>query len=538
MKDAKFFIGLIKKNCFVSKNKIDKATNPLMLEENWEHIVGFCDMVNKDVDGPQMAVRLLVHKIQSPQEKESLFALTVLEACVKNCGTRFQQEVGKFRFINEIIKVISPKYLGNQMSLKVKNKCIILLYVWSQSLSHEPKIKEAYTMLKRQGVVKEDPDIFSTGIIRPQPSPPTPPPPPPVPKKNNSVFEDEEKSKLLSRLLKSKNLDDLQAANRLIKNMVRQDAERVEKVTRRTQQLETVSDNVKLLSEMLQNYQPGDSTESDREIMKELSENIEKQRPALFKLASDSDEKENSGIGWSNSIELSSKNMTSSSTASTTSSSLLPSQQQSLSSSSSSSSLSSSTTTTPTTNAIKQTPFATSPPSSSQNATASTTSAATATTTTTITENGDSKNRSDVISLEDVIFPLESFRPNKKPFIEVYNQNNVRITFHFSDLQPKPNVHVIAVTTTSTSPSVVKDFCFLATVSKPMRAKMQTGGSGGREFKAYNPILPPDVVTQLLFVGGPLQEPIKLKYKVSYTLDDDDIILDVGEVNLRSLMTI
>lgn len=33
----------------------------------------------------------------------------VLEACMKNCGRRFHNEVGKFRFLNELIKVVSPK---------------------------------------------------------------------------------------------------------------------------------------------------------------------------------------------------------------------------------------------------------------------------------------------------------------------------------------------------------------------------------------------------------------------------------------------
>ena len=35
--------------------------------------------------------------------------LQVLEACMKNCGGRFHNEVGKFRFLNELIKVVSPK---------------------------------------------------------------------------------------------------------------------------------------------------------------------------------------------------------------------------------------------------------------------------------------------------------------------------------------------------------------------------------------------------------------------------------------------
>lgn len=56
---------------------VDKCTNVLSTSEDWEAIVGFCDSINKDPDGPQTALKLLVHKIQSPQEKESLLALTV-----------------------------------------------------------------------------------------------------------------------------------------------------------------------------------------------------------------------------------------------------------------------------------------------------------------------------------------------------------------------------------------------------------------------------------------------------------------------------
>ena len=45
--------------------------------EDWEYIMGFCDQVNKELEGPQIAVRLLAHKIQSPQEKEAIYALVV-----------------------------------------------------------------------------------------------------------------------------------------------------------------------------------------------------------------------------------------------------------------------------------------------------------------------------------------------------------------------------------------------------------------------------------------------------------------------------
>jgi hypothetical protein len=43
------------------------------------------------------------------------------------------------------------------MSEKVKQRCTELMYGWSQVLPHEPKIKEAYQMLRRQGIIKQDP---------------------------------------------------------------------------------------------------------------------------------------------------------------------------------------------------------------------------------------------------------------------------------------------------------------------------------------------------------------------------------------------
>jgi len=55
-------------------------------DTDWEAIVAFCHKVNRDLEGPQTAVRLLVHKIQSPQERESLLALTVSSIlCLTYC---------------------------------------------------------------------------------------------------------------------------------------------------------------------------------------------------------------------------------------------------------------------------------------------------------------------------------------------------------------------------------------------------------------------------------------------------------------------
>nr|XP_005302519.1 ADP-ribosylation factor-binding protein GGA1 isoform X1 [Chrysemys picta bellii] len=258
---------------------INRATNPLNKDLDWDSINAFCEQLNKELEGPPLATRLLAHKIQSPQEWEAIQALTVLETCMKNCGKRFHDEVGKFRFLNELIKVVSPKYLGSRTPEKVKLKILELMYSWTLGLPQEVKITEAYQMLKKQGIVKCDPKLPDEAPL---------PLPPPRPK--NIIFDDEEKSKMLARLLKSSHSEDLRAANKLIKEMVQEDQKRMEKISKRTNAIEEVNNNVKLLTEMVTNYSKGETTVSSEDLMKELYQRCERMRPMLFRLASDTED--------------------------------------------------------------------------------------------------------------------------------------------------------------------------------------------------------------------------------------------------------
>ncbi|KAK2833549.1 hypothetical protein Q5P01_017438 [Channa striata] len=264
--------------------RFHKATHPTNRQEDWEYIIGFCDQVNKELEGPQIAVTLLVHKIHSPQEWEALQALTVLEACMKNCGWRFHNEVGKYRFLNELIKVVSPKYMGNSAPEKVKAKIVEMLYSWTIAFPNEAKISEAYQTLRRQGLVTHDPELpLDRTLI---PSPPTRP--------KHPVFDNEDMGKLLAELLRSKNPEDLQEANRLIKNMVKEDEARVQKVTKRLHTLEEVNINVSLLTEMLSHYNKDSCTDSDKDIIKELYERCDKLRRAAYKMATETEDNDTS----------------------------------------------------------------------------------------------------------------------------------------------------------------------------------------------------------------------------------------------------
>lgn len=237
-------------------------------------VEAFSALINKEKDGPQIAVKLIATRIHSQDETEMMHTLQVLEMCMSRCGSSFQSEVGKFRFLNEIIKLVSPKYLGSHTPLEVKQRILQLMYIWTLDYPKETKIKEAYEMLKKQGVVKEVPSLsISNDSVT-------------LPKRQiNSVFQDEENSKLLQYLLQSKNPEDLQAANRLIKNMVKEDDKRAELKSKRISELEAVNNNVRLLHEMLDSYQPESSSQDELDLIKELRQSCDKLKSYMHKLA-------------------------------------------------------------------------------------------------------------------------------------------------------------------------------------------------------------------------------------------------------------
>lgn len=82
----------------------------------------------------------------------STLFLQLLDTCMRRCGSSFHAEVGKFRFLNEMIRLVSPKYLGDKTPAMVRQKVLQLLHTWTREYPKELKIKEAYEMLRKQGI--------------------------------------------------------------------------------------------------------------------------------------------------------------------------------------------------------------------------------------------------------------------------------------------------------------------------------------------------------------------------------------------------
>ncbi|KFW73170.1 ADP-ribosylation factor-binding protein GGA1, partial [Pygoscelis adeliae] len=607
----------------------DKATNPLNKDLDWDGINAFCEQLNKELEGPPLATRLLAHKIQSPQEWEAIQALTVLESCMKSCGKRFHDEVGKFRFLNELIKVVSPKYLGSRTPEKVKSKILELMYSWTLGLPHEVKISEAYQMLKKQGIVKCDPKL-------PDDAPFLPPPPRP----KNIIFDDEEKSKILARLLKSSHPEDLRAANKLIKEMVQEDQKRMEKISKRVNAIEEVNNNVKLLTEMVTNYSRGETTESNEDLMKELYQRCERMRPMLFRLASDTEDNDealaeilqandnltqvinlykqlvrgeeiNGEIvagplrgSTSALLDLSGLDLPATGpsypalpTLSGGSAVPMPDQAGSVSLlddelmslglndpaphpaqagdssgwNSSQSSDSNELNITPITatppvkadagaSSPKPSPFTSGlddldllgktllqqslPPESQQvrwekqqppprltlrdlqNRSGSGTTAHNPSAlpvlqrSTAVPPQPPATALPQEISLANITVPLESIKPSSILPVTVYDQHGFRILFHFAKdaLPERPDVLVVVISMLSTAPQPIRNIVFQSAVPKVMKVKLQP--PSGTELPAFNPIVHPSAITQVLLLANPQKEKVRLRYKLTFTMGE------------------
>uniref|UniRef100_A0A8C7Z2E5 ADP-ribosylation factor-binding protein GGA1 n=1 Tax=Oryzias sinensis TaxID=183150 RepID=A0A8C7Z2E5_9TELE len=431
---------------------------------------------------PQVATRLLAHKIQSPQEKEALQALTVLEACMNNCGKRFHTEAAKFRFLNEMIKILTPKYFGAWTPQQVKDRVTEVLYGWTLWLKEEPKIQQAYSMLKKQGIVKGDPKLSDTLVM-----------PPPPQRTTESIFDQEDKAKLLTRLLKSGHPEDLETANRLIKNTIKEEQEKAEKASKRESTLKEVESCTKQLRELLDQHVVNAATFQPSNDVKALYERCDRLRPNLFRLASDTmddDEALTQILAANDELTL-------------------------------------------TVNAYKDLVGR-----GSVNGRRVRNKS----------EEDSSRSicGSHIVQLffsfclffekylratdtmcvycvcrfmsgltDDVLVLVGPLEP-----VILYNQGGIHVSLHFASNCPPahPGVAVVVMSAVNTSALPVKDFSFQVAVPKSMSVKLQP--ASGTHLLPFNPLHPPSSVSQVLLLANPQSCKVRLRYKLTLTHGD------------------
>uniref|UniRef100_A0A3F2Z155 VHS domain-containing protein n=1 Tax=Anopheles minimus TaxID=112268 RepID=A0A3F2Z155_9DIPT len=152
-----FNVGALGGNPFSTPvgQKIEQATDASLASENWALNMEICDMINESSDGARDAMKAIRKRLTQNAGKNYtviMYALTVLETCVKNCGKAFHVLVANKEFIQELVKLIGPK---NDPPPIVQEKVLSLIQIWADAFRSQPDLNgvvQVYQELKNKGI--------------------------------------------------------------------------------------------------------------------------------------------------------------------------------------------------------------------------------------------------------------------------------------------------------------------------------------------------------------------------------------------------
>nr|XP_055050654.1 target of Myb protein 1 isoform X2 [Misgurnus anguillicaudatus] len=133
---------------------VENATSSSLPSEDWGLNMEICDIVNETDDGAKDAVRAIKKRILGNKNfKEVMLTLSVLEACVKNCGHRFHMYVSTRDFVeNVLVQTIMPK---NNPPVILQDRVLRMIQAWSDAFRSSTDLTGVVTVyenLRRKGV--------------------------------------------------------------------------------------------------------------------------------------------------------------------------------------------------------------------------------------------------------------------------------------------------------------------------------------------------------------------------------------------------
>ncbi|XP_073987534.1 signal transducing adaptor molecule isoform X1 [Rhodnius prolixus] len=132
---------------------VEKATNENNTAEEWGLIMEICDKVGTSETNAKDCLRSVIKRLHNQDPHVVLQAITLLDACVNNCGKTFQLEVASRDFETELKKILKR---WNGTSTKVGSKIRILVKKWSEAdFKADPQLSlmtSFYSRLKQEGI--------------------------------------------------------------------------------------------------------------------------------------------------------------------------------------------------------------------------------------------------------------------------------------------------------------------------------------------------------------------------------------------------
>lgn len=145
----------------------------------------------------EFAKKELLKGIQSTEEKSAINGIHILKECFEKSGPTFQKEIAKYRFLNELIRMVSKKYLGHETPKQVQDEILAFLNFCSIQYPSYKNFEESYNLLKNEDFQM---------VLAPQME------------ARSNIFPDKADEMKFKKLLKSTNKEDVKKANLYLKH--------------------------------------------------------------------------------------------------------------------------------------------------------------------------------------------------------------------------------------------------------------------------------------------------------------------------------
>ncbi|EDW45635.1 GM11378 [Drosophila sechellia] len=253
----------------IMEEMLERATNPAQKIDELG-VQMFCIVVKSNAQLVHKAQEMIVAKVRSTNVTEATRAISLLEECMTQCGDDFQDEASKFRFLNELIRLVSKKYKGAETPHEVKQRIMECLLLWTTEFPQRQKIRDAYDMLRKEGDIEHGTTEAAVA-------------------NRESVLGTIDEA-MFAKLIKSNNPENFKRANLLLQYRMAQEARRSDLLAQHRLVLCEVQETMQLLNQMLDTYDP--SNQDVSETLHELYKSCKKHKPIfqhLPQLLDDSD---------------------------------------------------------------------------------------------------------------------------------------------------------------------------------------------------------------------------------------------------------
>ncbi|XP_068177858.1 target of Myb1 membrane trafficking protein-like isoform X2 [Antennarius striatus] len=243
--------------------RIERATSGSLPVEDWGLNMEICDIINETDEGPRDSVKALKKRIiGNTNVREVMLSLTVLEACVKNCGHRFHVLVASQEFVEGVlVRSILPKY--NPPS-SLHDRVLSLIQSWADAFRNSPSLAgvvSVYDDLKRRGLEFPMTDLDSLSPIHtPNRSIPENGTPDAAPDASPTHQSQPQSHPSVSS----------QNASPPVQPSVQPASLSAEQEEKLRRELALVRGNLTVMSEMLNELKPGQSQQDDTELLQQL----------------------------------------------------------------------------------------------------------------------------------------------------------------------------------------------------------------------------------------------------------------------------